>query len=53
MELLIQEANEFCKTHSVLMNDLKDQLKKFCANKDEYQVKNKNYVVDLLDLHEK
>ena len=30
------------------MSNLKDQLRKFCANKDEYVVKNSTFVMEYL-----
>lgn len=52
MELLIQEATLFCKEHIKFMENLKDQLKKFCAHKDEYVSKNSTFVMDYLTQYE-
>ena len=48
MELTIQESVLFCKEHVKFMSNLKDQLRKFCANKDEYVVKNSTFVMEYL-----
>ncbi len=52
MELTIQESALFCKEHIKFMCNLKDQLRKFCANKDEYVVKNSTFVMEYLTQYE-
>lgn len=48
----IEEAKEFAKAHLARMVDIRDLMKKFVANKDEYMVENTNFVIDQLTQYE-
>jgi hypothetical protein len=46
MSLNIEESKEFMKEHLTRMVMLKDTIKKFVSNKDEYIIENTNFVTD-------
>lgn len=46
MTEVINEAKEFSKAHLSRMIDIKDLMKKFVANRDEYLVENTNFVTE-------
>ena len=46
MTLIIDEAKEFIKEHLSRMVILKDTIKKFVSNKDEYIIENTNFVTE-------
>lgn len=46
MTLIIDESKEFIKEHLTRMVLLKDTIKKFVSNKDEYIIENTNFVTD-------
>jgi hypothetical protein len=52
MQAVIEEAKEFAKAHLARMMEIKDLMKKFVENRDEYMVENTNYVSDQLSQYE-
>lgn len=52
MQAVIEEAKEFSKAHLARMMEIKDLMKKFVQNRNEYMVENTNYVSDQLSHYE-
>lgn len=48
MQRVINEAKEFSKAHLARMIEIKDLMKKFVSDQDEYMVENTNYVSEQL-----
>lgn len=48
MQGVTVEAKEFCKAHLSRMIEIKDLMKKFVSDQDEYMIENTNYVSEQL-----